>query len=1056
MNGRPRLGPEKSTATVRPFGTWPLEAEEANSILAGGDYGLRVVWRDHLAWLVGERAGSGIPLGPAPTWTRLYRVLIRLRSTRKRRDPDWLALLTGALDPYAPLERQRRSDDDWWNLVEMVDGDPMLRMHCATSGARPGSDAERTAMPNEPLPAHPEFPGGTIPVTVPALLGPCSALPRTLLGEVVANRFERDESALHYFLEYFIRPPLRAFRLVLENSGALLLTPRVGALAVELSPELQATGRVVITSAAGVCDASRVTSADVREGVRALARTLDTLAGGFESFEFGERGARSRRTRSAVQHVIAAELRDLEADSADVLSGQHPLRGFVHTVPAEQDALLRRVLHTVQERTRKRRWDRRVPQPMVVIDLDSCGLVTSGGKRTERFGDPEVRDPFAPLCRGGHLSAEPEDRPGRAGGGIPSRVRPGEFKGCAVDGGAAQWRTGAPLWAGSVHSGLPRFVWDVRDAGGRVVFCFSGDRDGEYVRKALDETGVPEADLIHVPEESTESVAEWTVRRLRELGQAEVVAVFDDKMARDLGRPVDAHGTFVVALSAGEVMPRQRDGGSVNGTAEQRTGAAAASVIDSFETSPRKRLGRRSPVLSNTHSLEELHVAALRENRSAQRWAVRLSGSETESIVANVIDDADRAAERTACGALAKFPGSGQAGNRWDDRERVGAVVGALHHVFTRKQFLKGSRSNYVVADMQRDVGDCVARGEPVEVVLLGFPVKQSLNRLKAYGPLPDIAEFGGLVRLRELQQAVRRVYPPGLRINVLTDGRHFRPRPSSMIRAYTRKLHEYASMAGVDGYVSIRELDTVAAERLGPRVVSRRPEMFHDFRGCLERVVADFDITDNPLRTLDQVQERAEKWDGAEGVTARSLQLFREMVMSMVYSVPVPVPSGVDRLDWARTVYADVYNLTDTHISPEVRQARVAVLRRAWHNAIRYLSTMRVDEELGYEELFSPRVRLTVSAVTKGRCGFTYLGGSGLLPWQGTGVLDARGYIAVDFAVSLLDQGFVPAYSALLGRRQPLMMVPAQYTELPLRGTRSEGTRLDGELRSRARLRRK
>ncbi|PRW62087.1 L-tyrosine/L-tryptophan isonitrile synthase family protein [Actinopolyspora mortivallis] len=1008
MDGRPRLGPEKNTATVRPFGTWPLDVDEANSVLACGDYGLRLVRHHRQTWLVGERAGSGIPLGTRPTWSRLYRMLIRLRSTRRIRDRTWLARLAASLDPRTISTNGGPPDREWWRLVEMVGEDPILRMHCATLGT--GSGPGVAPAFHEPLPAHPDFPGGTVAVTVPALLETSSALPAGLLGEVLNNRFERQQNALHHFLEHFVRPPLRVFRLVLENSRSLLLTPRADTLAVELSPELQATGRIVFTPSVGVRDANRATSGEVREGMRALARTLDTLAGAFERLDSRGDGLRPGEVRSAVHHVVAAELRDLEADSADVLSGRHPLSGFVHTVPAEQDELLRRVLHTVQERTRERRWHPDFPQPMVVIDLASCGLVAP---------DPSPRQ-------------------------RPAGTVPGDPRASPVPLG--------PAWSGTVHSGLPRFVWDVRDAGGRVVFCVSGQRDGDRVRRVLDETGVPEADLIHVPEPTVESLAGWTVRRLRELGHGEVVAVFDDGFAAELRSPVDPHGALVVALSSGRRLPRQRNG-RAEGASAARAGTGRVPAIDSFETSPRRRPERRHPVLSNTHSLEELQVAALRENRSAQRWAVRLSGSETEALVRSVVDDADSAAERTARGALSRFAVH-EADNSEQRRYRT---LGALHHVFTRKQFLKGSRSNYVLADMLRDAGGSVARGEPIDVVLLGFPVKQSLNRLKAYGPLPDIAELGGLVRLRELQQAARRVYPPGLRINVLTDGRHFRPRPGSLTRAYTRKLHEYAELVGLDGSVSIREIDAVARERLGSAVLSRRPELFRTFRSSLERAVADLDITDNPLRTLDRVQERAERWEGApERGTARSLGLFREMVMSMVYSVPVPVPAGADRLGWARTVYADVYNLVDTHISPETRQARVAVLRRAWHNAIRYLSTMRVDEELGYEELFSPRIRLTVSAVTRGRCGFTYLGGSGLLPWQGTGVLDTRGYVAVDFAVSLIDQGFVPAYSPLLGRRQPLMMVPAQHTEPLPRGSRAEGTRLDVGLRSRARLRRR
>src|SRR5690606_21989491 len=64
---------------------------------------------------------------------------------------------------------------------------------------------------------------------------------------------------------------------------------------------------------------------------------------------------------------------------------------------------------------------------------------------------------------------------------------------------------------------------------------------------------------------------------------------------------------------------------------------------------------------------------------------------------------------------------------------------------------------------------------------------------------------------------------------------------------------------------------------------------------------------------------------------------------------------------------------------------------------------------------------------------------------------------------ISMLDQGFVPVYSPLLGPRQPWMMVPAEHTRLPgtevlpfPRGSeRAPGRRLDPELAAQVRLRR-
>ena len=180
----------------------------------------------------------------------------------------------------------------------------------------------------------------------------------------------------------------------------------------------------------------------------------------------------------------------------------------------------------------------------------------------------------------------------------------------------------------------------------------------------------------------------------------------------------------------------------------------------------------------------------------------------------------------------------------------------------------------------------------PIDVVLLGFPVKQCLNGLKAEGPLPDLAEFGGVARLREMQRAASAVHPPGLRFRILTDGRHFRPRPLSITGTYSSILREYADLAGLGSAATIEEVDAVAARRLDVDLPAERAERTARHRRLLADALRGLDISDNPLRTLDQVDRRA---DGVEEEVAASVRMFRDMLMSVVFSVPLSVPEGVD-----------------------------------------------------------------------------------------------------------------------------------------------------------------
>ncbi|GAA2821537.1 L-tyrosine/L-tryptophan isonitrile synthase family protein [Saccharopolyspora taberi] len=1091
----------------------PLGVEEANTLLRDGGYGLRVEGAPHR--LVGAGAGAGLPLGGEPTWADLYRALVRLRRTRREHDPLWLHRLTRflagpesapagtgwvALPPdrvepltadesidarhrlgpligsdgsvlfpaergadrpdsavgdgpavrgSGPVVELRTTDRDgakrqlagWQRLDSAVRSDPVLRMHCATLPASAAFVDNRSGTAvlgceAEPQPPHPKHPGGTVVATLPALLRGTGDGGPALLRQVIENRFERREDELPYFLDHLVRPLLRAFRLAVDTHRIGLFALDERGVGFELSPELQATGRIVVTDFERVLD--RPSAADVPSGAAALVGTIDALSAGFARIRFGS-GARSEsRVRAAADRVIAEELRFLKPRTAELLSTDPALREFAHTVAESQDDVLKEVLHTVQERTRRRRWDPGLPPPTVVIDLDLCGIVplqrTFDAARAISGPRPGAPEGVLELASPGSLPLLPTYAESTWHNfvelsGLGDKYPEVDWRQVHSDFFRAFARPWERLRTDTVNAGLARFVWDVQDAGGQVVFCTGRrERVRRYTEEVLAEAGVPDAVLLCMPDERTRPISELKVEKLRELGELDVVAVFDDMLCNRIALTKEFPGALAVAVEVPGLATERRPEQPVPDDAR---------VIATFETSPRPR--KTGSSLSNTHSLEEIQVGAMRRNRVADRWSVQLTEDESLAVVDSVLADVDRSAARTAQSARAKFAVDG------GDPEQV---IRALHHVFTRKQFLKGARSNYRWDDMRRDAGPAVRRGEPIETVLLGFPVKQCLNRLKAFGPLPDLAEFGGLARLRELQQAVRGVHPPGLHFNILTDGRHFRPRPAAITDAYSRKLREYVDLVGIGDCTTVEEIDTVARDRLGPDVPAERAVRLARYRAEINDLLRGFDITSNPLRTLESVHSYLSTVDGP---LAPVLHLFREMLMSVVYSVPVPVPAGVDRMSWSALVYADVYNLTDRTAAPEVRDARAAVLRRAWHAVVRYLATLRVDEELGYEELFPDRVRLTVSAARPGRCGFTYLGGSGLLPWQGTGVVDGRGYLAVDFAVAMLDRGFVPVYSPLVGPRQPWLMVPAERTRLS--GT---GIRLDPDFAARIRLRRK
>ncbi|QGK71922.1 L-tyrosine/L-tryptophan isonitrile synthase family protein [Allosaccharopolyspora coralli] len=977
-----------------------MDPHDAERLLSDGGYGLRLTRT--AAGLRLDGAGRGVPLGEEPTWLDLHRVLARLRRRRARHDPHWLARLSAAVrlgrTPRFDAVRTGDLHTRWQVLQSAVHADPALRMHCALRWSE-------TAL--EPAPVHPMHPGGTVIVDLAALVTGGPERGKGLLGEVVEHRDEHREHPLGHFLEYVVRPLVRIFRTALDDHGIALGELR--GIGYELTTELQSTGRVVLTPRA-LADASPAAAAT------SLAATVATLTESFGQ-TYGQ------DVRAAADEVFAQEFRYLRSGTAKLLRGDHPLREHAHCVTDEQDDLLKAVLRTVQDRTRVRRWHPERPRPTVVVDVDQCSLVPV---EPTREATTAISGPRSGAPRGIPELAAPDTLPTWPttvsstwdsfldGTELRGRYPDVDWEALRVEFGHAFDRARDRPEPESVVPGVARFVWDVLDAGGRVLFC-APERLGEHVETVLAESGVPDASVLSVPDDDRPA-AERKVELLRGQGPLDVVAVFDDLAANRRALAEAYPGARCVAVE-------------IDGFATERPPGEptpdGAGVISSFETSPR-RLGRRNttgPALSHAHSLEELQVGQLRTGKIARRFTVHLDHDESLSFVEQILADTDRAAERTAGNARRLHQPDGPDGDDTDSTLR------AVHHVLTRKQFLKGSRSHYRPDDLRRDAHVPVRAGEPINVVVLGFPVKQCLNRLKALGPLPDLAELGAFVRLRELDRAVSAVHPPGIHLHILTDGRHFRPRPAALTDAYTDQLRRYLRLAGIDDRTTLRPIDDVARDSLGVDAVARRPARIAHLVARLYETVDDLDITDRPLRTLEAVVTRTPPPGPDSEALGRSLAMFRDMLMSVVYSVPVPQPRGTDPISWSVRVFSDLYDLTSGRVPAEVRSARAAVLRRAWHTVVRYLATLRVDEELGYEQMFDHRVRLTVSAALPGRCGFTYLGGSGLLPWQGTGVVDPRGHVAVDFAVSLLDQGFVPVYSDLLGPRQPWAMVPADHT---------------------------
>ncbi|WP_394840136.1 isocyanide synthase family protein [Pendulispora rubella] len=899
----------------------------------------------------------------------------------------------------ATSRRVARGDGERGASIDaLIARDPLLRLHCAISH------------PSEwqVYPWHPFHPEGTRSVSLSAL-----AADGGLRARVFARHVAHRGDALAHFVAYFVRPLVKSVRIALERHHVALLRHHDETrVAFELSADFRATGRIVLR------DFDARAPATPHETAETLHTLRDCLAKLVAAFRHAQSpSSPADNVEGAVFAAVAEELRFVPPEIARALPNE-----LVHAPPIEQEAILREVLRRVETRARERVADPTRLPPAVVIDVDLCGFMPRDRTlaAVRQVGGPQ---PGAP--HGIRALLEPEGltvlpvhhelgwRHFVAAHGLDEAYPGVDWAELRVRFERAYHRPWENLRTDRVTPGLARFVRDILHAGGEVVFN-SGRRHRvrchtEYV---LTRAGLPSTPLLTMPDDRVRPVADLKVENMRCLPPLDVVAIFDDLADN---RTALAH-TYPTAMGVAVRIP---------GFAGESTGTSVPTVA-TFEMRPRVQVPARGevPAPLAAQSIGKLAIAELYAPPWAAEHAVCLTTEQSRGIIGHLVaraeEDSERAARAALSRARASVPGA-------DQTERD---VFALHQVLTRGQFFKGRRSHYPLETAALDVGPYVAARAPLRVVMLGFPIKHGDSGLKAFGPLPDFAEMAALVRLRELVGTLRRVYEPGVELTVLMDSGHFRPHPADVTNRYHQKLRDYRDVVGMDG-MTFRDIDEFAEQRLAPGTRARREERIREEEERLREVLDGLAIERDPLGALRAAAARH---------SGTSTLSFDELFRSLIHSIPMPPPpSGMQLVAWSKALYANVYHPDDPDASDDVRAGRGTLLLTAWRHTVRYMAAVRVNRTMPeYGEPVTPRVRL--AAVPRLHCcGYSSLGGSTLLPWHGTGAIDPRGYVSTEFAIALLDQGFVPVYSPLLGNEQPWMMVPATATRVPRRGARAE-----------------
>lgn len=419
-----------------------------------------------------------------------------------------------------------------------------------------------------------------------------------------------------------------------------------------------------------------------------------------------------------------------------------------------------------------------------------------------------------------------------------------------------------------------------------------------------------------------------------------------------------------------------------------------------------------TPTLSGARTLASLDLNKMKMNPTTADGAVYWSQRQVDEFVQILL----RKAKQSARATYERAVSSADRKYRSIDGDTPWPVF-LIHHLLHRKQFRMGSSSNYPLDLARREIYPFIRDRKPIEIALVCFPKKHVGGGLKASGPLPDLAELAFLVRLTELAETLRRAHKPGVMITLLGDGRHFRRHPAAEVAEGMAVWQKYIDILEAADLIRLNDYEEQVACKVTRTQRERRAARAESIRSAYRHAFADLNLVDDPKRALTE----ADRLDPFGNFVA----LFR----SLVYSVAIPESGRKDSLRWAQEIYSDIFNLTPGSTTPDILDARREVLATAWQDTMRYVSVRHADAEFGYPKDAAPGAIQASTRPGPGKVGLSLLGGPTLLPWHATGVIDARGVVSCDFAISLYDQGFVPVYAPPLGSVQPLAMVPAFLT---------------------------
>jgi hypothetical protein len=265
-----------------------------------------------------------------------------------------------------------------------------------------------------------------------------------------------------------------------------------------------------------------------------------------------------------------------------------------------------------------------------------------------------------------------------------------------------------------------------------------------------------------------------------------------------------------------------------------------------------------------------------------------------------------------------------------------------------------------------------IERGLPVQLTLMAFPFKIPNPAKVGSRSLPDLAELAAIQRFCSLERTISTVYPPGLELHILHDGKLLADLfeiPVHRVRRYEAYFQRLLRVAGASRFVHC-----------------------HDFTDLQHSSGLD------PAPALAGFHDEATRWMESTRGTAEWRDCFRKTLGMM----------NLQAYSW-RTASGLLSQARKGHLA----NAYVNLERRVHRTMVEY----RIRDQIIH--CFDPRPICfpdAIHATTQQRPGRLALWmvrrGRSLLPWHGVGAVDSRHHVSVVLARQVLERpNFQPIY---------------------------------------------